>query len=59
MIELRRLSVDDGLSFEKYKEWLKRKYAESRQIGLMDGWKVPSTTYWLWIHKTFSHRCAS
>ena len=71
MIELRRLSVDDGmdvyimlqeipkeenglmnnangLSFEEYKEWLKRKHAESEQIGLMDGWKVPSTTYWLY-----------
>ena len=82
MIELRRLSVDDGmdvyvmlqeipkaanglmnnangLSFEEYKVWLKRKYADSEQIGLKDGWKVPSTTYWLWIHKAFSHRCAS
>ncbi len=71
MIELRRLSVDDGmdvyimlqeipkeenglmnnangLSFEEYKEWLKRKYAESEQIGIIDGWKVPSTTYWLY-----------
>ena len=42
MIELRRLS------FEGYKEWLKRKYADSEQIGLKDGWKVPSTTYWLY-----------
>ncbi len=71
MIELRKLSVDDGmdvymmlqeipkeenglmnnangLSFEEYKEWLKKKYADSEQIGLMDGWKVPSTTYWLY-----------
>ncbi|NBI19003.1 GNAT family N-acetyltransferase [Neglecta sp. X4] len=71
MIELRRLSVDDGmdvyvmlqeipkeenglmnnangLSFEEYKDWLKRKYADSEQIGLKDGWKVPSTTYWLY-----------
>ncbi len=71
MIELRKLSVDDGmdvytmlqeipkeengvmnnangLSFEEYKEWLRRKYADSEQIGLMDGWKVPSTTYWLY-----------
>ena len=71
MIELRRLSVDDGmdvyvmlqeipkeenglmnnangLSFEEYKDWLKRKYADSEQIGLKDGWKVPYTTYWLY-----------
>ena len=38
----------NGLSFEGYKEWLKKKYAESEQIGLIDGWKVPSTTYWLY-----------
>lgn len=72
MIELRRLSVEDGmdvyimlqeipkeenglvnkgngLSFEEYKEWLKQKYVESEQIGLVDGWKVPSTTYWLYV----------
>lgn len=71
MIELRKLSVDDGmdvyamlqeipkeekglinnangLSFEEYKAWLKRKHADSTQIGLVDGWKVPSTTYWLY-----------
>lgn len=74
MIELRRLSVDDGmdvyimlqeipkeengfinrangLSFEEYREWLKGKHAESEQIGLVDGWKVPSTTYWLYVDK--------
>ena len=72
MIELRRLSVEDGmdvyimlqeipkeenglvnkgngLSFEEYKEWLKQKYVESEQIGLVDGWKVPSTTFWLYV----------
>lgn len=37
-----------GLSFEEYKVWLKKKHAESEQIGLVDGWKVPSTTYWLY-----------
>lgn len=41
----------NGLSFEEYKEWLRGKYAESRQIGLMDGWKVPSTTYWLYVNE--------
>lgn len=38
----------NGLSFEEYKEWLKQKFAGSEQIGLIDGWKVPSTTYWLY-----------
>ena len=32
----------------EYKEWLKQKFAGSEQIGLIDGWKVPSTTYWLY-----------
>lgn len=72
MIELRRLSVDDGidvykmlqeipkdenglinkangLSFEEYKEWLKGKQKDSELTGLVDGWKVPSTTYWLYV----------
>lgn len=39
----------NGLSYEEYKEWLKGKYAESVQEGLVDGWKVPSTTYWLYV----------
>lgn len=36
-----------GMAFEAYKEWLKKKVQESEQVGLRDGWKVPSTTYWL------------
>ena len=39
----------NGLSFEEYKEWLKVKYVESGQTGIVDGWKVPSTTYWLYV----------
>lgn len=72
MIELRRLSVDDGndiynmlqempaeenglinkangLTFEEFKEWLIGKHENSEQIGIVDGWKVPSTTYWLYV----------
>ena len=39
----------NGLSFEEYKQWLINKQIESEQKGLVDGWKVPSTTYWLYI----------
>lgn len=39
----------NGLSFAEYKDWLKKKCAESEQTGLVDGWKVPSTTYWLYV----------
>jgi len=72
MIELRRLSVDDGMdvymmlqqmpadenglinkvngmTYEAYKQWLCAKVTESEQKGLTDGWKVPSTTYWLYV----------
>ena len=72
MIELRRLSPDDGIdiyemlqaipknenglinnangmTFEEYKNWLFKKQKESEQTGLVDGWKVPSTTYWLYV----------
>lgn len=39
----------NGLSFEEFKEWLKAKQIESEQEGLVDGWKVPSTTFWLYV----------
>ncbi|MBQ3762713.1 MAG: GNAT family N-acetyltransferase [Clostridia bacterium] len=38
-----------GMSFDEYKSWLIKKQAESEQTGLVDGWKVPSTTYWLCV----------
>lgn len=39
----------NGMTYEEYKEWLVKKQTESEQTGLMDGWKVPSTTYWLYV----------
>ena len=39
----------NGLTFKEFKEWLIIKQAESKQEGLVDGWKVPSTTYWLYV----------
>ncbi|MDE7416501.1 MAG: GNAT family N-acetyltransferase [Lachnospiraceae bacterium] len=36
-----------GMSFDEYKEWLKGKVQEAEQTGIIDGWKVPSTTFWL------------
>ncbi len=38
----------NGLSYEEFKAWLTVKQKESEQTGLVDGWKVPSTTYWLY-----------
>lgn len=42
----------NGLTFEGFKEWLIGKHANSEQIGIVDGWKVPSTTYWLYVDGT-------
>ena len=36
-----------GMTWEEYKAWLVKKQIEAEQEGLVDGWKVPSTTYWL------------
>ena len=39
----------NGMSFAQYKNWLIAKQAESAQKSLADGWKVPSTTFWLYV----------
>ena len=38
-----------GKTYEEYKEWIKAKVAESLQEGIVDGYKVPQTTYWLYV----------
>ena len=73
MIELKRLSVNDGLdiykmlqeipgeengllnkanglTYDEYKEWLVAKQRDSEQKGIVDGWKVPYTTFWLYVN---------
>lgn len=37
-----------GFTFGEYQAWLREKDEDARQVGLVDGWKVPSTTYWLY-----------
>ena len=72
MLELKRLSVDDGLdiyrmlqeipreengllnkanglTFDEYKNWLIGKQQDAELEGIVDGWKVPSTTFWLYV----------
>lgn len=36
-----------GMRFHEYKEWLKGKVQNAEQTGIVDGWKVPATTFWL------------
>lgn len=37
-----------GKSYEEYKEWLVKAYNGSLQEGIVDGWKVPETMFWLY-----------
>ncbi len=37
----------NGKTFDEYKEWLKRSAKNSEQVGVVDGWKVPETIFWL------------
>ncbi|MEA4894550.1 MAG: GNAT family N-acetyltransferase [Oscillospiraceae bacterium] len=38
-----------GKTFEEYKQWLADNEAFSNATNLEDGWKVPTSTYWLYI----------
>ncbi len=39
----------NGISLEAYKDFLVKREEESRMDGIIDGWKVPSTRYWLYV----------
>lgn len=41
------LNSAHGKTFEAYREWLKKCAESAEQVGIVDGWKVPSTTFWL------------
>lgn len=38
----------NGKSYQEYKEWLIGALENSLQEGVIDGWRVPQTTYWLY-----------
>ncbi len=38
----------NGKSFEEFKAWLAGAIKNSLQEGVIDGWRVPQTTYWLY-----------
>ena len=42
------LNKANGLTFDEYKEWLIAKQRDAEQKGIVDGWKVPSTIFWLY-----------
>ncbi len=37
-----------GKTFEEYQEWLKKAVESSNQAGVVDGWRVPETIFWLY-----------
>lgn len=41
-----------GKTFDEYKEWLKQSAQDSEQTGIVDGWRVPQTTFWLFENST-------
>ena len=41
------LNSVQGKTFDEYKEWLRKSAKSSEQTGIVDGWKVPSTIFWL------------
>ena len=38
----------NGMTYVDFKDWLVKKHEESLREGIKDGWKVPTTTYWLY-----------
>lgn len=36
------------MPFEDFKKWLEKSVKSSEQEGVIDGWKVPQTTFWLY-----------
>lgn len=36
-------------TYEEYRVWLQGAVEASRQTGLIDGWKVPQSIYWLYL----------
>lgn len=39
----------NGMSFDEFMQWLARENANSRKTEIEDGWKVPQTTFWLYV----------
>ncbi len=41
-------SPANGKSFDEYKLWLQKCDQSSKQVGIVNGWKVPQTVFWLY-----------
>ena len=38
-----------GKSYQDFQAWLQGVVANAQQKGIVDGWKVPQSTYWLYL----------
>ncbi len=39
----------NGLSWDEFQAWLAARDSDSKQVGIVDGWKVPQTTFLLYV----------
>ena len=39
----------NGLTYCEFKEWLEKRDNYAKQSGLLDGWRVPETTFYLYV----------
>jgi len=39
----------NGMDYEAFKAWLSREDANSKKTEIEDGWKVPQSTFWLYV----------
>ena len=42
----------NGITYDQFKEWLIKKEQDANQVGIVDGWKVPQTTFVLYVDDT-------
>lgn len=40
----------NGMNFDEYKSWLVHADENSKKTEIEDGWKVPQSTYWLYVN---------
>lgn len=43
------MNLMHGRTFEEYQQWLARSEAFSHATELADGWRVPTSVYWLYV----------
>ena len=42
------MNAVNGMTFDEYRAWLVRSDEDAKMTGIVDGWKVPQSTFWLY-----------